>query len=844
MYFPLMKPTPCWLLPLLGLCLALAPTRGAESAPATFGGATPLQWSIRLADSEMPRSLSFTTYKTRSKAKWDYTAGLFTLSLVKLGEHVNEPRYIKYAEEAMRSFINEQGNIHTFRLDEYNIDSINPGKTVLAVYGHSGDERFRKAAALLREQMATHPRTSEGGFWHKKRYPHQMWLDGLYMAAPFLAEYALRFNEPDLWNDVAKQIQLVDKYTYDEKSGLHYHGWDEKREQDWADKSTGRSPHFWSRSVGWYAMALVDTLDFIPAGHPTRPQIIEVLNKVARGIVKHQDPKSGVWYQVTDQGEREGNYLESTASAMFVYTLGKAVNHGYLSKDEYLPAIRKGYEGIIHEFIKKESDGSTSLTKCCQVAGLGYGRDGSFAYYISEPIVTNDLKGVGPFILAGVELEKLLGNTAVGWNAVPQILEQITEPKFPDTEFSIVDFGAPTNGKTECTEAIAKAIDACHKAGGGRVVVPAGIFLTGPIHLKSNVNLYLDEGAKLRFVTDPAKYPNVFTRWEGVECFNYSPLIYAYGQENIAVTGRGVLDGQADYSNWWSWVKKDAKTKQELPAQRADRNQLFKQSEAGVPVAERIYGAGHHLRPPFIQPYRCRNVLIEGVTILRSPFWEVHPVLCTNVIVRGLTVTTHGPNNDGCDPESSRYVLIEDCHFDTGDDCIAIKSGRNADGRRLLMPSENLIIRNCVMKDGHGGTVIGSEISGSCRNVFTENCTMDSPELDRALRLKTNAVRGGTIENIYFRNVEVGRVSEAIVTVDFQYEEGSRGPFLPVVRNIVVENVTSKSSPRVLSLRGFEKSPIRGVRLINCDFRGVEGPDVVEHVEGLEKIDVKLAGNS
>jgi unsaturated rhamnogalacturonyl hydrolase len=374
-------------------------------APREYAGATPLEWSRRMAESEVARRGDSLAWREGGSAKWDYTAGLFTLSLLKLDEQVPNARYVAFAETAIGSFIMPDGNIQRYKLDDYNIDNINPGKTVLALYQRTKDERYKKTAELLRRQLETHPRTSEGGFWHKQRYPHQMWLDGLYMGAPFYAEYGKLFGEPAAFDDVAKQIRLVAKHTYDPKTGLFYHGWDESREQDWANKTTGTSPNFWGRALGWYAMAVVDTLDFIPADHPARPEIIATLKKVCDGIVKWQDPTTGLWWQVLDQGGREGNYLEATASAMFVYTMAKSVNRGYLSQD-LLPAINKGYSGIVTRLIKREGDRIT-LTQCCSVAGLGYGRDGSYAYYLREPIVDNDLKGVGPFILAGIELQRL-----------------------------------------------------------------------------------------------------------------------------------------------------------------------------------------------------------------------------------------------------------------------------------------------------------------------------------------------------------------------------------------------------------------------------------------------------
>ncbi len=820
--------------------------------PTEFGGATPLQWSVRMANSEMARRRVSLAYKEGGKAKWDYTAGLFTLSLLKLNERVNDARYVAFAETAIGSFITPDGEIRSYKVEDYSLDNINPGKTVLALWLLTKDERYQKAATILRKQLDAQPRTSDGGFWHKQRYPYQMWLDGLYMGGPFYAEYGKLFNEPADFDEVAKQIRLVAQHTYDEKTGLFYHGWDEKKQEDWADRTTGTSSNFWGRAIGWYAMALVDVLDFFPKNHPARPEIIATLKKLSGGVVKYQDPVSGLWWQVVDQSGRKGNYLEATSSSMFVYAMAKGVNRGYLSRD-YVQSILEAYNGIVEKLIKTNAQGNVSLTQCCSVAGLGYGRNGTFEYYIGEPIVENDLKGVGPFILAGIELQQLLGlpmavekKAAADWTRVPEILARIRAPVFPDQEFPITKFGAVADGKTDCTAAIGKAIDACNKAGGGRVVVPAGEYLTGPIHLKSDVNLHLDGGATLKFTTDPKAYlPAVFTRFEGMECWNYSPLIYAFGQYNIAVTGEGVLDGQADDTNWWPWKgKKNFGWKEGDPKQDGARNRLIKMVEENAPVDQRRFGEGDYLRPSFIQPYRCRNVLIEGVHIRRSPMWEIHPVLCKIVIVRGVDIVSHGPNNDGCDPEACHDVLVENCLFDTGDDCIAIKSGRNNDGRRLGIASENLVVRRCTMKDGHGGVVIGSEISGGCRDVFAEDCTMDSPNLDRVLRLKSNAVRGGVIENVFMRNITVGRVADAVLQIDFVYEEGAKGPYKPVARNIVMENITVQQTPRILNVVGFPGAMISDVRIYRSTFKHVGKPNVVKDATDVELVDCLVEPNN
>ncbi len=431
-----------------------------------------------------------------------------------------------------------------------------------------------------------------------------------------------------------------------------------------------------------------------------------------------------------------------------------------------------------------------------------------------------------------------------GWNDLTGILEAIIPPTFPDRDFAITNYGAIGDGETDCTESFRKAIEECEAAGGGRVVVPEGKFLTGPIHLKTNVNLYVSEGATVLFSTDPSKYSVlVKTRWEGVECMNYSPLIYAFEQENVAVTGRGVLDGQASNENWWSWKgnKEDGWSKG-MPNQKNARAALFEMAEKGIPVAERVFGEGHFLRPTFVEPYGCTNVLIEGVTLKNSPMWFIHPVLCTNVTVRNVTVVGPGPNNDGCNPESSKDVLIKDCYFDTGDDCIAIKSGRNADGRRVNVPSENIVIQGCRMKDGHGGVVVGSEISGGVKNVYAEDCVMDSPNLDRAIRIKTNSIRGGVIENIFVRRIEIGQVSEAVLRINFFYEEGDAGPFTPVVRNISISDVTCEKGKYAIWIKGYERSPVEDLSLTDCTFGGIEEENVLEGVKDLAVRNVTING--
>jgi polygalacturonase len=417
-----------------------------------------------------------------------------------------------------------------------------------------------------------------------------------------------------------------------------------------------------------------------------------------------------------------------------------------------------------------------------------------------------------------------------------KVRKQIKAPVFPGKDFLLTNYGAIGDGKTLNTEAFKKAIEDCHNNGGGRVMVPFGIFLTGAIHLKSNVNLHMADSATILFSTDPKNYlPLVFTRWEGMEAMNYSALIYAYGQENIAITGNGILDGGAGDDNWWAWNA--GRPSKQVPA----RDRLHELNHQQTDPKTRIFGEGHFLRPNFIQPYNCKNILISGPRIIRSPMWIVNPVLCENVTIENLTIISHGSNNDGVDPESCKNVLIRNCYFDTGDDCIAIKSGRDEDGRRINKPAENHIIENCEMKDGHGGVVIGSEISGGAKNIYAINCKMNSPNLDRILRLKTSSSRGGIIQNVFMKDVEVGTYRDGAVHINMFYEKP--GNFMPTIRNIWVENMNVKKGGAYgIFVNAYKESPVQNLKIINSTISGVKTPIKVDHVKNFQLQNVTING--
>lgn len=364
------------------------------------------QTAIRFADSEMKRAPQAWQLDHGKRLYFGYAQGVGTLAMLKVWEETGDDKYLDYVVEWADTLINNEGEIHLYKVETYNIDYINSGKVLFEVYRQTGDEKYKLAMDRLVNQMKHHPRTHEGVFWHKLIYPHQIWLDGLYMGSPFLAEYAVTFNQPQLIDDVINQFIVCARHTYDQATGLYYHAWDESKNQQWANKVTGQSPNFWGRSIGWWFMALVDVLDFIPADHPQRPELINMIQGLTNTLPRYQD-KTGLWYQVLDQGDREGNYLEASVSSMFMYAYAKAANKGYIDQT-YRTVAEKAYEGLMRELIVENDDGTLTLTKCCSVGGLGGNpyRDGSFEYYISEKIRDNDAKATGPFIMGCLELNK------------------------------------------------------------------------------------------------------------------------------------------------------------------------------------------------------------------------------------------------------------------------------------------------------------------------------------------------------------------------------------------------------------------------------------------------------
>lgn len=361
---------------------------------------------VLFADSEMKRFPEAWQLDHGKRLYFGYSQGLGCMAMLKVWKKTGDRKYLDYVIQWADTIINDAGEIHLYKVETYNIDYINPGKILFDVYRETGNEKYKLAMDRLVNQMKMHPRTLEGAFWHKLIYQHQIWLDGLYMGSPFLAQYAVTFNKPALMEDVINQFLICAARTYDIKTGLYYHAWDESKKQRWANKETGHSPNFWGRSIGWWYMSLVDVLDFVPQNHPQRDKLIEMIQGLADALPKYQD-KNGLWYQVLDKGNQKGNYHEASVSSMFMYSYAKAVNKGYIDK-KYMKVAEKTYDGLMKDLIVKNQDGTLTLTKCCAVGGLGgtpY-RDGSFEYYINERIRDNDTKATGPFIMGCLELNK------------------------------------------------------------------------------------------------------------------------------------------------------------------------------------------------------------------------------------------------------------------------------------------------------------------------------------------------------------------------------------------------------------------------------------------------------
>ena len=361
-------------------------------------------WSVKIAEAVMHEADSLIFYQ-RDNPKYEYDFAFLGSAIDRLG--TIDKKYSEYMKAYIDYFVQEDGIIKGHKQSNYNLDRVRPGLNMLELYQRTGENKYKIAVETLVKQMENQPRTNAGGYWHKKVYPYQMWLDGLYMASPFLARYANDFDQPKWFDEVTFQLKEVYKRTLDEKTGLVYHAWDESKKERWCNPETGQSKHFWSRATGWYMMALVDVLDYLPNDHPERNDIIKILNNLSESLLKVQDKKTGLWYQVLDMGGRERNYLEASGTAMFIYSFAKGAKKGYIQQ-QYLEIANRAFDSMIENMVLTGDDGLPVLTNTCGACGLGgkpY-REGDYNYYVTEKQIDNDSKGVAPFILAAIELNK------------------------------------------------------------------------------------------------------------------------------------------------------------------------------------------------------------------------------------------------------------------------------------------------------------------------------------------------------------------------------------------------------------------------------------------------------
>lgn len=527
------------------------------------------------------------------------------------------------------------------------------------------------------------------------------------------------------------------------------------------------------------------------------------------------------------KGHRAGLLIFKNESHHYFF----AVEHGAVSLlqgDKRLATTKTNTSGIVK--LKVESDG--------QHLSFWYKTKSRWTLLVKDISAKHTSSSIGGF--CGTMMGLYAENTSL--TDKERVLASIKAPTFPDRTFNILNYRQPTDSLY--TEAFQRAIQACHEAGGGHVVVPQGDYETGPIRLLSNVDLHLDEGAIVRFTTDTRLFPTVLTRIEGIDCYNISPLIYAYNAENIAITGHGIFDGQGSTDNWLHPSRKGARPDGLNFNEKFLLDQMLNRQ---APIDQRVFFGAAGYRPQTVNLYRCKNILLEDFEIRRSPFWLLHPLMSENITVRRVKMLSHNNNNDGCDPESCRNVLIEDCDFDTGDDCIAIKSGKDDDGRRWHRPCENIIVRRCRMRDGHAAVALGSEISGGCRNVWVEDCEMSSPNLNRIIRIKSNPVRGGEVSNVYVSGLKVGECSLAILGIELKYWFVNEGPYPPYFHDVHLENITSQKSQYLIHIEGATEgqTQVRNISFKNCNFSGITSPAINQlgGIEGLTFDHVRVNGS-
>ncbi|MBO4409794.1 MAG: glycoside hydrolase family 88 protein [Spirochaetales bacterium] len=748
-------------------------------------------------------------------APYSYKSAILLEGLYKASRVLKNDDIFNYVRNLLGQYVHEDGTVEKYRLEEHSMDDIRMGNIMLEFYGLTGDERYRKGLDSFREMLRTQPRTPEGGFWHKKIYPDQMWLDGLYMQGPFYAGYCRLFGGlKDCLEDIVPQFELIYEKTYDPATGLLRHAWDSSQRMPWCEPGTGRSREVWSRAMGWYCMALADLLEDIPAVgeyEPYRKRLLAIALKLAPAVRSFQD-KNGLWWQVMDKAGVGANYPETSSTSMFAYFFAKMNRLGHLDSS-YRDAAWKAMNGMMESHVTVKEDGELCLHGTCKSAGLGKSapenpyRPADFEYYCTgEPVETDNLHGVSPFISAAVELE------------------------FPGQLVRERYVVRPTDDLGTVIR---------EKAGKAVVVIPSGHRTTGPLDIPSHSHIVFEEGAVLDFTDDFEAYPPVWTRWEGVSCWAMHPCFMIKDATDVVVEGPGTLDGHG--KKWWDyilgWKNGGRPAKLNLPIEKklADLNPGYLTEPGG--------GGGRpcqFLRPPLLQILDSENVRIDGLTLTGSPFWTCHPVCTTNLQLLNITIDnpSDSPNTDGIDIESCVNVSVRGCIVNVGDDGIAVNCGS---GREMMgfQRSENIVCEDCTVRNAHGGFVIGSETASGVKGATVRDCRFIGT--DRGIRIKTRRGRGGHMTDITASGIFMDEVI-CPISINMFYRCGSDEPSLysmemqpvddttPLIKDVLIERIEAKNCRSSAAfLAGLPERKLGNVVIKDSTF---EVKDYLE--EGLE----------
>ena len=781
-------------------------------------------------------SLSAIRKYNTENATYSYKSAILLEALYRAYKVLGDERIFRFVKDMLDHYVPEDGVVRTYDLEAYSMDQVRMGNIMLSIYDLTGEKKYKTAVDMFMQQLKTQPRTPSGGFWHKKGYPNQMWLDGLYMQAPFRVGYCLRFGGlKECLDDTIMQFELVYEKTLDRNTGLLRHAWDESCKMPWCE-SDGRSQEVWARALGWYVMALADLLEMIPdtpENSDYRSRFTKIARTLAPVLLTFQDKESGMWWQVMDKAGVGANYLETSATSMFVYFLAKMNRMGLLD-DSFRKAAQIGFDGMTEREVTCGDDGELFLHNTCKSAGLGVAPEGTvyrpadFKYYTEgEERVTDNLHGVSPFISAALELE-----FPAQLNSARYVLKKDDD--------------------------ISKVLE--ENAGKAAVVIPAGKYSSGPISVPSHSHIIFEEGAVLDFTDDFDAYPPVWTRWEGVYCWAMQPCFFISGAEDVVVEGPGVLDGHGE--KWWAhilpWKNGGRPAKQVLDCEKrlAELNPNYLSEPEG--------GGGRpcqFLRPALLQILDSKNIRIDGVTLTRSPFWTCHPVCVTNLKLYNIKIDNpyDSPNTDGIDIESCVNVDVRACDVNVGDDGIAVKCGS---GKEMMafQRSENITVEDCTVRNAHGGFVIGSETASGVKGAYVRNCRFIGT--DRGIRIKTRRGRGGHMTDIVASDIFMDDVI-CPISINMFYRCGSDDPELyslksqpvtedtPLIKDVTIERVKAvncRSAAAFLAglpevhlqnivvrdssfevkkeiepgleaemCRGIPESDYRGIRVINAD---------------------------